>query len=73
MELRLTVHAQERMQEQEITLQDVIPIITSPKAMKIGETAIEYDGVIKDGRSVRVVVVKGSSPALVITVHEIDR
>ena len=72
MELRFTYHATVRMQETGISLQEIQAVLLQPERMHAGETAVEYDGTVA-GRGIRVVVVTGSEPPLVITVHTIAR
>jgi hypothetical protein len=70
--IRLTDHAARRMRRREISHEDIEAILANPTRTDVGETAVEYDGTVR-GRPLRVVVVKGSEPPLVITVHELDR
>ncbi len=72
MDLRFTYHATVRMREKDIKIQDVETVLQHAEQERVGDSAIEYDGVV-EGRAVRVVVVKGSQPPLVITIHPIER
>ncbi len=72
MDLRFTYHATVRMREKGISPQAIETWLQLPERVREGDTAIEYDGVV-EGRAVRVVVVKGSQPPLVIAVHPIER
>ena len=47
-------------------------VIAQADSIEIGPTAVIYDD-DADGRPLRVVMTRGASPALVITVHERDR
>ena len=69
MEIRFTQHALDRMSEPDrmISRADVERALTQPDAVVTGPTEVKYDRVV-DGRPIRVVVVPGSDPPLVITV-----
>ena len=67
MELRLTAHAETRMQERHVSRAEVEAVLERPEHVTVGETAVEYDGIV-GGRQIVVIVVRESSPPLVITV-----
>ena len=69
-ELRFTRHARRRMQQREVSREDVEMVIANPDSIEMGETAVHYDRMLR-GRRLRAVVVRDSSPPLVITVMEI--
>ena len=71
LDLAFSKHANERMWQRNITLEDIANTLESPRAVRDGQTAIEYDGVTEDGRPFRLVIAKGSNPPKVITVEEI--
>ena len=72
MELRFTWHARQAMDRRRIDQAVVEAVIDRARSVEIGPTAIIYDGDV-EGRLIRVVIARGSSPAFVITVHERDR
>ena len=72
MEFRLTWHAYQAMMRRSIGREAVEAVIAQADSVEIGPTAVIYDGEV-DGRPLRVVMARGSTPALVITVHERDR
>ncbi len=67
--IRFTSHALDKMEEREITPDEVAAVVASPRAVTTGETAVEYDGVVS-GRALHVIVVRDSEPPLVITAWE---
>ena len=71
MELRYTAHARRQIQRRQIAHAEIEAVVESGAA-RVGETAVEYDGVIR-GRLARVVVVRNADPPLVITVHWLGR
>ena len=70
--VRFTNHALDKMDEREITVEEVAAVIASPQTVTAGETAVEYDGIV-GGRALHVIVVRDSEPPLVITVWEPNR
>lgn len=69
MEVRFTRHALDQMRDREISRFEVQMVIAQPYLTRVGETAIDYYGTV-DRRRLRVIVARGSDPALVITVFE---
>ncbi len=72
MELRFTSHARRAMVDRRITHEMVVATINGARAIEVGRTATIYDAEV-DARLLRVVVVRGSYPPIVVTVHERDR
>lgn len=70
MEIRLTNHAVEGIEDAGLTHADVASIIEHPERSMPGETADQYDATVR-GILYRVIVVKGSKPPLIITVFEV--
>ena len=69
MDLRLSSHARERMEEQRIDRASVEGVVSAADVVTVGETAVEYDGTDVGGRPLRVVVARDSQPPLVITAY----
>ena len=69
MDLRLSNHARERMEEQRIDRAAVERVVSAADVVTVGETAVEYDGADVGGRPIRVVVARDSQPPLVITAY----
>ncbi len=44
--VRFTNHALDKMDEREITVEEVAAVIASPQTVTAGETAVEYDGIV---------------------------
>lgn len=70
-DLAFSNHANVRMRQRNITLEDIANTLVSPTAVREGGTAIQYDGVAEDGRPIAVVIAKGTNPPKVITVEEL--
>jgi hypothetical protein len=70
MPIRLTNHARARAEQFHVTRSDIEHLMAEAHDVRIGESAVEYDGDLR-GMPLRVVVVKESDPPLVITVHPI--
>ena len=69
---RFTNHALDKMEEREISREEVIVALESPLSVTIGATAVEFEGVVQ-GRELHIVAVRDSDPLLVITVWEKDQ
>ncbi|MBM4410257.1 MAG: DUF4258 domain-containing protein [Chloroflexi bacterium] len=72
MEIRLTGHADSRMNDAGLTREDVVFIIESGSVVEQGVTASLHEATVR-GIPFRVVVKRDSDPPLVITVFEVYR
>ena len=70
MEVRLTNHAIQRIEDAGLSIEDVAYIIEHAEQTPVGTTADEYDATLR-GTLYRAVVVKDSEPPLIVTVHEV--
>jgi hypothetical protein len=68
MPVRLTAHARQRAEQYRVTRDDIEELMARASVIRVGETAVEYDGTLRE-TPFRVVALRESSPPLIITVH----
>lgn len=71
MEIRLTYHAQLRMEQRGVSRPQIERVIEDPERVALHPRRVLYDGII-DSRTLRVVTTRESGVALVITVWWIE-
>ena len=71
MEIRLTYHAQLRMEQRGVSRPQIERVIEDPERVALHPRSVLYDGII-DSRTLRVVTTRESGVELVITVWWIE-
>ena len=71
MEIRLTYHAQLRMEQRVVSRPQIERVIEDPERVALHPRRVIYDGII-DSRTLRVVTTRESGVELVITVWWIE-
>lgn len=71
MEIRLTYHAQLRMEQRGVSRPQIERVIEDPERVALHSRRVLYDGII-DSRTLRVVTTRERGVALVITVWWVE-